>query len=248
MKFRLLIAFIAISLIGQAQNDSLPERRNTIKLNLVTSMLFSNSGALSFERIIKTNQSWGFMIGYVQFPSLGQISPYISASNNHTSNYGFVVGGEYRFYLKKENKFAAPHGVYIGPYANYYLFNNVRDLVYTDPETGVVSNGSMTTSLDVLNMGFQIGYQFLVNDRWTFDMIFFGPSVSYYKLDTSVTGDIDESLLTGGLAEALQENFPLLKELIEDKAINLHGKTSSWGNGFRYQLNVGYHFGRKKKN
>jgi hypothetical protein len=241
------MSLIGLSQFGLAQkNDSLPERRNTIKLNLVTSMLYANSGAISFERVARTNQTWGVMLGYVQFPHLGSLGSSISSSTSNASNTGYVVGGEYRFYMIKENRFAAPHGVYWGPFTNYFSFKNGRELTYTPP-SGIVSTAKLDTKLNVLNIGVQVGYQFLIKDRWVIDMVIFGPSFSYYGLDMALSGTIDESLLSSEIVKAMAERFPLVKELLSDQSANVHGTTSQWGTGFRYQLNVGYHFGGKKK-
>lgn len=241
-----LLTFLGLALVGFTQkNDSLPDRRNTIKLNLVTSMLYSKSAAISFERVVKPNQSWGIMVGYVQFPLLGSLGDSISSTSGNKKNTGFVVGGEYRFYMKKENKFIAPHGVYWGPFTNYFFFHNQQELAYTAP-TGAVSTASLKTDIHVLNIGVQIGYQFLLKDRWTIDMVVFGPSLSYYGLNTDVNGTIDESLLSSKLVQALADRFPLVKDLVDNQSANVHGHSSSWSKGFRYQMNIGYHFGRKK--
>lgn len=246
MKFTLPILLLLTALNVAAQrNDSLPDRRNTIKVNLVTSMLYANSGAISFERVVKPNQSWGAMLGYVQFPHLGTIGSSITSSSTNSTNTGYVVGGEYRFYMKKENRFAAPHGVYWGPFTNFFSFKNSQDLTYTPP-SGTVSTAGLSTKLAVLNIGVQLGYQFLIKDRWTIDMVVFGPSFSHYSLDMEVSGTIDESLLSNEIIEAMANRFPLVRDLLEDQSANVHGTTSKWGTGFRYQMNVGYHFGRKK--
>ncbi len=247
MKSTLLVIFLGLTQVSLGQkNDSLPARRNTIKFHLVTSMLYAKSGAVSFERVVKSNQTFSIMAGYVQFPLLGSLGDSISSSSTNRKNTGFVVGGEYRYYMKKENKFAAPHGVYWGPFVNYFFFHNQQELTYT-PSSGIVNTAGLKTDINVLNIGVQLGYQFLLNDRWTIDMVVFGPSLSYYSLDTEVSGTIDESILSSKLAQALADRFPLVKDLMEDQKANVHGHTGTWNKGFRYQLNVGYHFGRKKK-
>jgi hypothetical protein len=163
---------------------------------------------------------------------------------DNTKHSGYVVGGEYRFYLKKENKYQAPHGVFIGPYANYFFFNNERKFTSQDG----LSEAILDSKINVLNVGFQLGYQFVIKNRWTIDMIFLGPSASRYSLGLDLSGNFDdESVLENEIIAALVDRFPLIKDLITDKNVDLHGTTSSWSGGFRYQLNVGYHFGRHKK-
>ena len=49
------------------------------------------------------------------------------------------MGSEFRFYLSKENKYDAPHGVYLAPFVSFYHFNNQR-------------NGQDTTNQDQLSL------------------------------------------------------------------------------------------------
>ncbi len=238
---------VALPLAGYSQ-DSTYARLNTIKVHLMSSFLYSKSGALSFERVSRPNQSWAVMAGYVQFPQLGTLGPSIT-SQQVKSNTGWVVGGEYRFYFKKENKYAAPHGVYVGPYANYFRFINERTMTYTS-SSGTTSEASLNSKIQVLNIGVQLGYQFVIRDRWTFDFIFFGPSFSNYRGTFSLDGSLDptgENELRDKLLSALSDKFPLVKDLIGSGTADLHGTSSTWAGGFRYQMNIGYRFGRSKK-
>ncbi len=108
----------------------------------------------------------------------------------------------------------------------------------------------LKTKLSVLNLGFQLGYQFVLNDRWTIDLVFIGPSVSRYtsdmKLDGNFTPDEGDDH-ANAIVDRLLDAFPMLDELVEEKQINAHGKTSSMSYGYRYQASFGYHFGRKKQ-
>jgi hypothetical protein len=188
------------------------------------------------------------MVGYVQFPQLGNLGSSITVKNVN-SNTGYVIGGEYRFYLKKENKYAAPHGVYIGPYTNFFKFNNERTLQFTS-SSGVTSEATLSSKIQVLNIGVELGYQFVIKDRWTFDVIFIGPSLSNYRANLMLDGNFDaseEDLLEGKILAALADRFPMIKDLIANEAVNVHGTSSKWAGGFRYQMNIGYRFGRAKK-
>lgn len=244
MRYFLAAIVVSVSTFCSAQSqDSVPTRLNTIKLNLMTSLIYANSAAISFERVTKPNESWSATIGYVQFPKLGSLSSGTTVSDKNKRG-GYIIGAEYRFYLKKENKFQAPHGVFIGPYANYFLFKNDRIVTSADGLSEAILNSKIT----VLNIGFQLGYQFVIKNRWTIDMIFLGPSVSRYSLNLDLIGDFDaDTVLENEIVAALADRFPLIKDLITDQSVDLKGTTSKWGGGFRYQVNVGYHFGRSKK-
>ncbi len=243
-----LIVVAVLSCKAQ-QKDSTFTRLNTIKLNLISSALFSNSIVLSYERVTKPNQSWGIMAGAMRFPTVADFGSSINVKDE-TKKTGFVLGGEYRFYLKKENKYHAPRGVYIGPYANYYFFRNDRSLAYTSPDDQTVTNALLKTDINVINIGAQLGYQFVIKNRWTIDMVIIGPSMAYYSMKLKLDGDFDiseEDILENEILKALTDKFPVVKDLLTDRDVNLQGRNSAWSAGFRYQLNVGYHFGRKKK-
>jgi len=245
--FFVIILFLA-SLSAQAQRgDTL--RKNTIKLDISSYWLYRNAAVLSYERVIK-NQSfhtWGITAGLQQLPSLSQLYTENVDVSQDIQASGFKVGGEYRFYLQKENKYRAPRGVYIGPYTSFHNYQNTRSL-------DVNNNGSMEfadliTDINILNVGVQLGYQFVLNNRWTIDMVFVGPSISNYRLASRLEGTytFDPDDITNEVMLALIDRFPAFKELINESEFASKGKTSTWAYGFRYQFQVGYHFGRKRK-
>jgi hypothetical protein len=43
------------------------------------------------------------------------------------------------------------------------------------------------------------------------------------------------------------DKYPGFSELINEGELVSQGKVNKWAYGYRYQLQVGYHFGRKKK-
>src|SRR5687768_4292627 len=98
---------LLIILISSVENVKVQEvshlRRNTIKLDLTSNLLFRNAFNLSYERVRRPNQTYAITIGYQQFPKLSSIGTRIETTDDSKKRTGFKVGGEYRFYLKKEN-------------------------------------------------------------------------------------------------------------------------------------------------
>jgi hypothetical protein len=43
------------------------------------------------------------------------------------------------------------------------------------------------------------------------------------------------------------DRFPMLNDILTNKEVSSQGKFNTWSYGWRYQIHVGYHFGRKKK-
>lgn len=228
-----------------AQEAETLQRKNTIKLDLTSYWMFRNALNFSYERITNPNQTFSVTAGYQEFPRMSNLGSNIAVKEDNRKN-GLKLGVEYRFYLAKENKFSVPHGVYIGPYIAYNRFNNER-LVEID-NNGTLEEASLTSNLSFLNVGFQLGYQFVIKDRWVIDLIFAGPAISNYhfklKLDAAGTFDLED--IQNEIILALIDRLPLLEEVIEEDVAVAKGTLDVWSYGYRYQLHVGYRFGRKK--
>jgi len=231
---------------AQQANDTV-NRKNIIKVDLTSYWLYRNAIVFSYERVTKPNQTFAITAGYQQFPSFGFIDN-VNVTDE-TSASGLKLGGEYRFYLKKENKYRAPRGVYIGPYLSFHNYSN--DLNLEIDYEGILETVKFKTDLNILNLGVQLGYQFVLNNRWTIDLVFVGPSISNYIIKANLDGDGDYNFdpddITNEVILALIDKFPAFEELINEGEVSGSGKLNTWGYGYRYQLQVGYHFGRKKK-
>ena len=221
-------------------------RKNTVKLDITSYWLYRNAVVFSYERVLKPYQTLGVTLGYQEFPAITSIGSYI-ATTNEEARRGFKYGAEYRFYLQKDNKFKAPRGVYLGPYLSRLNFKNTRTIEVT--VDGTVESAIVNSRVDIVNIGVQLGYQFLINNRWAIDLVFIGPSFSNYRAKFKLDGDFtfDPDDVTSDIIDALIERFPGFSDLITDREFTDSGKISSWGYGYRYQFQVGYHFGRKKK-
>jgi hypothetical protein len=233
----------------QERDSTLLRRRSTIKLDITSYWLYRNAIMFSYERVVKNkpNQTWGITAGIQEFPSLGSLGSDSVMINRNYKAAGFKVGGEYRFYLKKENKFAAPRGVYIGPYTTFHNYSNGRSIEVNN--NGTLEQADLNTDLNIFNVGVQVGYQFVLNDRWTIDLVFIGPSISNYSFKTKYEGNFtfDPDDITNDVVQGLIDKFPAFEELINEGAFSSNGKINTWAYGYRYQFQIGYHFGRKKK-
>lgn len=227
------------------QSDTVSHRKNTIRLDLTTYYLYRNALVLGYERVTKPNQSFVISAGYQELPTVRSFGDSIDVKKNRNRN-GFKVGGDYRFYLKKENKYHAPHGVYLGPYIMYHQFKN-SSTIEVDHD-GTLEEAILDSKFSILNIGFQLGYQFIIRDRWTIDITFVGPSLSHYKYSLDLRGNytFDREDIQNEIILALLDRFPLLDEVISEKEATRDGRLDTWAYGYRYQLTVGYAFGRKK--
>jgi hypothetical protein len=102
----------------------------------------------------------------------------------------------------------------------------------------------------VLNIGAQLGYQFVIGNRWAIDLMFIGPSVSRYSAKLNLDGDFSEIELDEAQKEIVDKlvgKFPLLGDVLDEESVTVKGTNSAWSAGWRYQFQIGYHFGRKRK-
>src|SRR5450755_1214842 len=103
------------------------EYKNSLKINLTSWILYKNGVQLNYERILSAKRSFTVFGGIIQFPMPTVISNSSLSFDQNKKKSGYSIGAEYRFYLAKENKYAAPHGVYLAPFVSYYHFNNERN-------------------------------------------------------------------------------------------------------------------------
>jgi hypothetical protein len=248
MKIVILVVCLVLGArLVEAQDVTVEtQRRNTIKVDITSHWLYRNAYNLSYERVTLPNQSFVVTVGYQEFPRTSSLGSHVGVKADNDRN-GYKYGGEYRFYLKKENKFAAPRGVYIGPYFAYNGFRNNR-IIEVDND-GLKEQATLKSKLGILNLGFQVGYQFIINNRFTIDLVFVGPSISHYKYTLALEGNytFDKDDITNEIILDLIDRFPMLDDVISEGEVSRKGKLDTWSYGYRYQLLVGYHFGRKKK-
>lgn len=238
--FLSLIAFSFLTLPSLAQKKNL---KNTVKVNVTTGLLYNNAWQLSIERMIGKNQSLNIVGGYNEFPTSLSLNLENTAFTNSRNKSGYMLGVDYRFYLQKENKYAAPHGIYLAPYFSFYQFNGDRGLERTD-SAGVKHNATSNTKINFFNIGGELGYQFVFGRRWVIDAVVFGPAITKYNFKVKIDGDlgIGENETAQAIVDALIDKFPLLNDLLKDKQVSGSGKESFWSFGFRYNISVGFRF------
>ena len=216
------------------------ELKNTIKLNITSWILYINGVQLNYERLLSPKRSITVFGGYIEFPMPTIIANSSLNFNKDRTKSGFSLGSEYRFYLAKENKYAAPHGVYLAPFVSYYHFANTR----SGRDTLNQDNLTMTTNFNFLNIGGELGYQFVIKNRFVIDCVLVGPAVSSYyfsvKLNGSTSGDHNEQVQA--ILDALKNKYPLFKDLSSGAKVSTSGISNFWSLGFRYAIHIGYRF------
>lgn len=240
----MMMIFLSVSQPGYGQKDSLKVLKNTIRFNITNPMLFgADFNVIGYERVIYKHQTASISFGRIGFPSFLGIDFDSLRIVGQEHSGGFNISFDYRFYLKKENKYVAPRGVYIGP---YYAFNHFkRDLVWDLSEMGYPAQINTSFALTANLVGAQLGYQFILWNRISIDMILMGPGAWFFKLksdfDTSLSAE-DEALLLEKLNTMLQDKFPGSDLVLQGGGFEAKKTTSTGTMGFRYMINLGFRF------
>ena len=234
---------------GQMRDSTLKfanEHPNIVKVSISSWLLYPSSFHMGYERVLDQNHSIYIFGGYNEFPiklNLGIQNTNFTDARNKT---GYSIGAEYRFYLPKENKYSGPHGIYLAPYISYYDFSSNNTLTHTD-SNGNKSSANVAMNIDLLNIGFELGYQFVIGKRFIIDAEMFGPSFTYYSFKATMNGNIAGSTQNETLQavlDALKAKFPLLSDLSSSKQVYKNGSATEKfpAIGFRYAVSIGYRF------
>jgi hypothetical protein len=244
---RIVFIFASVLLIPSINvfSQSAPKDfKNSVKFNVSNTLLYDNSYQFSYERIIKENQSLTVFAGYQEFPLITIDLDNVNFDKSSNRN-GYSIGADYRFYLGSINKYKGPRGVYLAPFVSFFQFSTDRDINYTDPNTGAISEANLDSKLNLINVGGELGYQFVLWDRFVIDCVVFGPSLTHYKYNIKLDGeipDLDKNEMFQKIIEAMKDKFPGIDGITGDEGIEKKGVQSVTAIGFRYNISIGYRF------
>jgi hypothetical protein len=222
-----------------------PYHRNVIKFNPTPMLLWSNirNITISYERLISDDMSLCFQAGYLIFPKITSdtVAGLITISDGQKN--GVNLAFDYRYYPMARNRRPAPDGLYLGGYLSYYgfRFTNKVDILQSD----VDQNGKLYGRLNVVNLGVNLGYQFIFWKRFSVDLLMFGPSISYYQGKLGLNGDLDPEEIEEideELVNALLEQFPWLSTLFKQQNLEFTGSQTKLTAGLRFNIQLGFHF------
>jgi hypothetical protein len=179
----------------------------------------------------------------MEFPISLKVPEFLQLKEQREKS-GYNVTVDYRFYLANENKYAAPHGIYLAPFMSVHQFMSNRDFTYTDT-FGTMKDGQMNNRINFFTIGGQLGYQFVVKRRFVIDAVLLGPGITNYYFKVKLDGNLseaDKNAIQQKIIDALREKLPLLDEVAANKEANGSGVETFWSVGFRYSVSIGYRF------
>jgi hypothetical protein len=255
----IVISSFSSSIIAQSVNDTIqtekekkkekpvylkPYHRNVIKFNPTPMVLLDVSNiTISYERLLKKNNSVALQAGYLVFPNLVQDTLIGLIEFKDRSRSGINLSFDYRNYIFDRNTRPAPDGMYLGGYLSYYgfQFENKFDILHVD----IDKEGTMDGKMNFINLGMELGYQFVFWKRMTVDLLLFGPSLSLYNGTFNISGNLDADEIADieeELVDKLQERFPYLGMIFSTEDLQFTGEKTEFDIGFRYSISVGFHF------
>jgi len=244
----LWISALNSSLFGQEEMNKEKNYKNTVRLNITNPLIFGDrSLVIGYERLLNDRKSFSINVGQSELPEFGLFNPDTdnpeAKLTKNSKGHGFNTTADFRFYLKAENKYAAPHGIYLAPYIAYATMG--RKNTWALNTSNFQGNVITDFNLNFLALGGELGYQFVLWKRVTLDFILIGPSIATYKLkanlDTTLDPD-DESLLFQKISDALAEKFPGYTFVFDDAEFVKTGTSDLIGPSFRYVIHAGFRF------
>ncbi len=244
----MVLLYSNIAYNQQANADSMWKKsyKNIVRYNLSGALLFGADKYVIFgyERVVNPHQSFSVNFGTVGLPKFVSINTDSFSIQKDLKNNGFNVSADYRFYLANENRYSAPHGVYIGPYVSYNHFDRNNDWEFQQSSSSQKLI-STETQFNIFTAGAELGYQFVFWKRLTLDMVLIGPGVSTYNLKTKIEGDLtdeERQNLRDALKQLISQKFPGMNYALSDKEFNANGVLNTTSVGFRYLVHIGFAF------
>jgi hypothetical protein len=226
-------------------DSSLRMNKNVIRYNLSGALLFGVDKyiVLGYERVISPRKSISVNFGTAAMPKLFSVVTDSFQTKRSGDRKGYNVSIDYRFYLTKENKFDAPHGVYIGPYYSYNHFSDELEWIHTNTTNSNVVNTN--SSFNINTIGFEVGYQFIIGRHFAIDMIMVGPGIGFYKYHAKIASNVTEAQkqqLREALKQTLTQKFPGMNFVFQDQQLDADGVMKTSDIGYRYIVHIGYSF------
>lgn len=232
MKKITIVIFFIISMSAFSQE-------NAVKLGL----LGFNYGdfAISYERVINTKSSLNYTIGYWN-PNISwfDFSSYFETNEGvwlDGINDGFHTSIEYRFYLGNHQPIK---GFYLAPYLRYWNLNfQMKDIIDED-------NFNIDAKVSSIGLGFQMGYHWLINNKFSIDWYFVGLGVERINLKGSyitAASGYNYSTIEDDVEDVFS-GFKIIQNRLKTEVTPnaLEVKLPIWMPGIKTGLSIGYAF------
>jgi hypothetical protein len=245
-----LTAFMLLAMLLPAQKgyefpDSVDYKKNVIRWNLTPFLIWSYKNInIGYERVVSPYRSFSVNAGYFELPSLTKGIFDSLNIDRSTKKGGFTVSGDYRFYFMKRNKRMAPDGLYWGVFASFhhYEFENSITVIDSPVIEGDLRFGAKA---NIFSAGVELGYQFIIKERLSIDLVFMGPALTGYGMTLKLGGAVEveeEDRYLQAIYDYLNSTIPGFDQLVTEGETAVSGTNISMGFGLRYLIQIGYRF------
>lgn len=239
LKTILFMAFVFYVLNVHSQEKDTVFNDNEI--SFVVSDLIDAGLHLRYERKIGNNISLGLGSAIKGKKGLVNLSG-INTEQIKTNDIfysGFKIVPEIRYYLNKTQQYSLD-GFYFGAYLKYTRYYSNLYGTYIDKKEHEFIIDSDAT-LQIVTMGFEIGYKLALNKRWNLDFIIAGPGAGFHKYQLKNNTNLPNQFYEE-LADAL-EKYSLYDFINSDIKFDLKKARADFlFPAFRYGFSVGYTF------
>ncbi len=216
-KILLFVYFSGFVIFGIAQvNDSTSVRiRNVVKF-LPINLQF-NSVAFEFERMINIKNSVSLEIGLPSQKSI--VGKYGINANSDLKTAGFgttTLRAAYRHYTGKQK---LPKGFYLEPYIKYQQIKGNASIEGVN-DAEIPYAGTSDFKFNTLNMGCQLGVQFLIAKKVSIDLFFMGLEGGFLTGNIKTTPSLStqyDPIILSVLNEVIAQNIASLPSFIKNK-------------------------------
>jgi hypothetical protein len=244
----MILLYSNIAYNQQVNSDSMWKKsyKNIVRYNISGALLFGFDKyvILGYERVVNPHQSFSVNFGQASLPKFTSINTDSFSIEKDLKNKGYNVSADYRFYLAHENKYYAPHGIYIGPYVSYNHFDRSNEWLFHQSSSSQ-KLVSTNTEFNIFTAGAELGYQFVFWKRLALDMVLVGPGISTYNLKTKINGDLTEEErqnLRDAMKQLISQKFPGMNYALSDKEFKANGVLNTTSIGYRYLIHIGFAF------
>jgi len=182
-----LVFLTSLASLAIAQdNDTIKfERKNVVKF-LPLNIPFQ-SISFEYERMINSKNSITLGIGLPNQKSIMGKYGIDASSDLKTAEIGTMhLRAAYRHYTGKSK---LPKGFYIEPYLKYQKIKGTASIIGTEDQTGQTYKGDFDMNLNTINLGFQLGTQFLIAKSITLDLYFLGIEAGFLSGNVNAISD-----------------------------------------------------------
>jgi hypothetical protein len=213
-KLPLLVVLCVCVLFGFAQDHdtTVLQRKNVVKFLPAT--LPFHSVSFEYERMINNKNSIALQIGLPNQKSIMGKYGIDANSDLKTAEFGTTtIRAAYRHYTGKKK---LPKGFYIEPYLKYHHFKANASIEGVNDQQ-ISYAGTSDVKLNSLNMGCQLGVQFLIVKRVTLDLYFLGLEGGFLNGNIITTPTPNDAITLSAIKEVIDQKIADLPSFIGNK-------------------------------